>query len=123
MALDRLSRDAFELGGLYDRNEMPEGSLMSESRIKDLRHFALFLPFSCIESRQSATYRYKTETLKVIDKTEKTGLYGGFANPCISLQNGASQGSGPGGRWFESTRPDHFVFNSLHIKPFRKSGR
>ena len=24
MALDRLSRDAFELG-LYDRNEMPEG--------------------------------------------------------------------------------------------------
>ena len=25
MALDRLSRDAFELG-LYDRNEMPDGS-------------------------------------------------------------------------------------------------
>src|SRR5262245_36600124 len=50
--------------------------LMSEPRIKDLDHFALFLPFSCIESRQLATYRCKTETLEVIEKTEKTGLYG-----------------------------------------------
>src|SRR5262245_36952011 len=70
MILDGLSRVAFELG-FYDRNEMPEGGAMSEPRIKDLRHFALFLPFSCIHSRQSATYRCKTETLKAIDKTEK----------------------------------------------------
>jgi hypothetical protein len=51
-------------------------ALMSERRIKDLRHFALFLPFSCIESRQSAAYWCKTESLEVIKKTEKTGLYG-----------------------------------------------
>ena len=53
-----------------------KAALMSEPRIKDLRHFALFLPFSCIESRQSDTYRCKTETSEVIEKTEKTGLYG-----------------------------------------------
>ena len=51
-------------------------ALMSEPRIKDLRHFALFLAFSCIESRQLATYRCKTETLEVIEKREKTELYG-----------------------------------------------
>ena len=53
-----------------------KAALMSEPRIKDLHYFALFLPFSCIESRQLATSRCKTETLKVIEKTEKTGLYG-----------------------------------------------
>src|SRR5215467_1204095 len=81
-------------------------ALMSEPRIKDLQHFALFLPFSCIESRQLATYRCKTETLEVIEKTEKTGLYGRFANPCISLQKWLSQGSGPGSHRFKSCRPD-----------------
>jgi len=34
-----------------------------------------------------------------------------------------AQGSGPGGRWFESTRQDNCIFNNLHIKSFRKSGR
>jgi hypothetical protein len=53
-----------------------KAALMSEPRIKDLRHFAFFLPFSCIESRQLATHRCKTEALEVIEKTEKTGLYG-----------------------------------------------
>jgi hypothetical protein len=75
MALDRLSRDAFEMG-LYTKMKCQTLALMSEPRIKDLRHFALFSPFSCIESRQLATYRCKTETLEVIEKTEKTGLYG-----------------------------------------------
>src|SRR5215467_6454300 len=50
--------------------------LMSEPRIKDLRHFALFLPFPCIERRQLAASQCKAKTLEVVDKTKKIGLYG-----------------------------------------------
>src|SRR5690242_5883526 len=53
-----------------------KAALMSEPRIKDLRQFALFLPFSCIERRQAATYRCKTEPLEVIEKMKKTARYG-----------------------------------------------
>ncbi len=85
--------------------------------------FALFLPFSCNERRQRPASLSKAEPLEVIEKTERTGVYGWFANACISLQNRPSQGSGPGGRWFESTRPDHYIFNNLHINALRRSGR
>jgi hypothetical protein len=50
--------------------------MMSEPRIKHLRQFALFLPFSCNERRQLGTIRCKAETLEVIEKMKKTALYG-----------------------------------------------
>ena len=75
MALDRLP-ETLSNWAFTTEMKCRKAALMSEPRIKDLRHFALFLPFSCIESRQSDTYRCKTETSEVIEKTEKTGLYG-----------------------------------------------
>ncbi len=50
--------------------------MMSEPRIKHLRHFALFLPFSCNERRQLGTIRCKEESLEVIEKMTKTARYG-----------------------------------------------
>ena len=76
---------------------------MSDRIINHLTKLALFLPFSCKERRQRPASRCKAEKLEVIEKTEKTGLYGCFANAYISLQRRVSEGSGPGGRWFEST--------------------
>ena len=96
---------------------------MSELQINDLGRFALFLPFSCNERRQLGANASKQNRLEVIEETRKIGTYRESATSCKPLQNRVSQGSGPGGRRFESTRPDHLVFNDLHIKPFRKSGR
>ena len=73
-ALDRLSRQVFE--PLCDGTRCSMAELMSEPGINQLTHFALFLPFSCIDKRQSATNRSKTETAEVIDKMKETGLYG-----------------------------------------------
>jgi hypothetical protein len=56
--------------------ECRKAVLMSEPRIKDLRRFALFLPFPCIERRQLAASRCKAKTLEVVDKTKRIGLYG-----------------------------------------------
>ena len=82
--------------------------MMSEHGINHLTDFALFLPFSCIERRQTAASQCKATTLEVIEEIKKTVKYGEFAKTCKRVQNGPSQGSGPGGRWFESTRPDQF---------------
>ena len=49
---------------------------MSGRGINHLNDFALFLPFSCNERRQRPASRCKAETLEIIEKTEKTGLYG-----------------------------------------------
>jgi hypothetical protein len=50
--------------------------MMSEQGINHLTDFALFLPFSCNERRQTAASQCKAKTLEVIEKTEKIGLYG-----------------------------------------------
>lgn len=50
--------------------------MMSEPRIKHLRHFALFLPFSCNERRQLGTIRCKSESLEVIEEMKKPARYG-----------------------------------------------
>ena len=86
-------------------------------------HFALFLPFSRNERRQVGASASKQNRLEVIEKTRKIGAYGESATACKPRQNRPSQASGPGSHRFKSCRPDHFVFNSLHVKPFRKSGR
>jgi hypothetical protein len=52
-----------------------KAALMREQRIKDLGHFAFFLPFSCNERPQCGASRYKTETLQVVERRKKTGLY------------------------------------------------
>ena len=96
---------------------------MSEPGINDFANLALFLPFSCNQKPQSGANRRKAKALQVVEKRVKPGIYGGSASTCKSLQKRVSTGSGPGGRWFESTRPDQFVFNRLHIKPYRNSGR
>jgi hypothetical protein len=87
--------------GLYDLNEIPEAAMMSEHGINHLTDFALFLPFSCIERRQTAASQCKATTLEVVEEIKKTVKYGEFAKTCKRVQNGPSQGSGPGGRWFE----------------------
>src|SRR5689334_19166629 len=104
---------------------------MSEPGIKHLTDFALLLPFSSIERRQNGTIQYKAINLVVTGKMKKTGMNGLVANTYKSLQNGASQGSGPGGRWFESTRPDHLyripnkinILRSAERRFFRLGGR
>ena len=83
---------------------------MNEPGINQLPHVALFLPFSCNERRQVGASASKQNRLEVIEETRKIGAYRESATTCKSLQNGSSQGSGPGGRWFESTRPDHPIF-------------
>src|SRR5262245_39889662 len=67
---------------------------------------ALFLPFSCNERRQVGASASKQNKLEVIEEASKIGAYRESATTCKPLQNGSSKGSGPGGRWFESTRPD-----------------
>ena len=89
---------------------------MSELGINDFGNVALFLPFSCNQKRQSGANRRKAKALQVCQNKAITGLHRGSASTCKSLQKRVSTGSGPGGRWFESTRPDQFVFNALHIK-------
>lgn len=49
---------------------------MSEPGIKHLSDFGLFLPFLCIERRQTGTSRCKAKTLEVIGKMKKTGMKG-----------------------------------------------
>ena len=44
--------------------------------INHLIDVAFFLPFSCNERRQLAANLCKPEALEVIEKTEKTRLYG-----------------------------------------------
>jgi hypothetical protein len=83
---------------------------MIKQGINYLTYFALFLPFSCNERRQLGTIQCKAESLELVEKMMKTAPYGYFAKACKSLQSEPSQGSGPGGRWFESTRPDQFYF-------------
>jgi hypothetical protein len=63
-----------------------KAALMSESRIKELRHFALFLPFSGNDNPQAAASLRKPRTLQLIEKKKKTGLYRGSAITCKSLQ-------------------------------------
>jgi len=85
------------------------------------------LPYSCPFRASTGCNplqrRAKQNVGNSLRNREKLEGIRGEATACKALQNGSSQGSGPGGRWFESTRPDHLVFNSLHIKLFRKSGR
>ncbi len=50
-----------------------QNSTWSGTENKDI---ALFLPFSCNESLQHRASRCKAETIEVIEKTKKTGLYG-----------------------------------------------
>jgi len=50
--------------------------MMSEPRIKHLRQFALFLPFSCNERRQLGATLCKAKSLEVIEKMTKTARYG-----------------------------------------------
>ena len=60
------------------------------------------MPFSCLfpastrDNSVQAQARQKRREL--IEKTRKTGVYGGSANRCKTLQNRPSQGSGPGGQ-------------------------
>ena len=105
------------------QNGVTRGATIRAPGINQLPHIALFLPFSCNETRQVGASASKQNSPEAIEKMRTTGVYGESATTCKSLQNGSSQGSGPGRRWFESTRPDHLVFNILHIKPFTKSGR
>ena len=79
---------------------------MSELRISDLGRFGFFLPFSCNERRQVGASASKQNRLEVIEEKRKIGAYRESATTCKPLQIGLPQGSGPGGQWFESTRPD-----------------
>jgi hypothetical protein len=74
---------------------------MSEHQINDLGRFALFLPFSCNERRQVGASASKQNRLEVIVETRERGAYRESATTCKPLQIGPSQGSGPGGLWFE----------------------
>ena len=62
--------------GRHGTSRVRKAVLMSEPRIKDLSHFALFLPFPCIESRQLTASPCKAKTFEVVDKREKIGSYG-----------------------------------------------
>ncbi len=80
--------------------------VMSEPGINNLIDVALFLPFSCNDRQQLPASRCKAEALEVLRKRRKLDWMD---------ENRPSQGSGPGGRWFESTRPDQPIFSNLHI--------
>ena len=68
------------------------------------------LPFSCPFSASTGCNplqgRAKAKRRNSLRSREKLEYIRGAATTCKGLQNGLSQGSGPGGRWFESTRPD-----------------
>ena len=49
---------------------------MSKPEIKHLTDFALFLPFSRIERRQTDTSWYKAKHQEVIKEMKKTARYG-----------------------------------------------
>jgi hypothetical protein len=63
---------------------------MSEPGIKDLTDFALFLPFSHIETRQIVASISKAEYLELIEKTRWTRVLRGRATTCKTLQSWSS---------------------------------
>jgi hypothetical protein len=92
----------------------PQAGPMSKPRINNLTDVAFFLPFSCNdlpfscnEKPQAAASLRKADAFELIEKKAETGIYRGSAITCKALQKRVSQGSGPGGRRFESSRPDH----------------
>ena len=97
----RLVRPQRDAGGRNRRVDQESGTYLT-------------LPFSCpfraTRGRNPLQAGATRKPWKSVEKTKKTGGYGASANTCIKAQKHVFPGSGPGGRWFESTRPDQIPF-------------